>query len=108
MSWFTKQRKKNFSCSSNFQGRFRPFSAVSRLFQPYRSLVDTIQYGRYDLILAKLARFNVNQAASMQIQEKKKKLKRGTDARATTSDAVSRVGPCRTQVQHPPSRVRAF
>ena len=49
------------------------FKADFGLFRPYRSPVDTIRYGRYGPILAKSARFNMNRAASTQIQEKKKK-----------------------------------
>ena len=41
-------------------------------------------------------------------RKKKKKLRRGTDVRATASDAMSRVKPRRTWVRHPPSHVCAF
>ena len=41
-------------------------------------------------------------------RKKKKKLRRGTDVRATASNAMSRVKPRRTWVRHPPSHVCAF
>ena len=93
------------------------FKADFGLFRPFPACFDRIVRRSIRSDMADTARFWPNQPGSMRIEphqreskkkKKKKKLKRGTDARATTSDAVSRVGPCRTQVQHPPSRVRAF
>uniref|UniRef100_A0A7N2L5R8 Uncharacterized protein n=1 Tax=Quercus lobata TaxID=97700 RepID=A0A7N2L5R8_QUELO len=38
---------QNFGLSGDFHGRFRPVSADSGLFRPYRSPADIGQYGRY-------------------------------------------------------------
>ena len=49
----------------------RPISAVFGLFRPFWSSADTTWYGRYDRILAELARFGANQAESAWIRGKK-------------------------------------
>ena len=108
--------------------RFRMFGPHSKLisavlawfktdfgnFDMFRSLAHMTRFGWYGLILAESGRFDakrsrvsVNQAKSAWIHEKKKKLRCGTDARATASDATPRVGLCRTSMWHPPNRVRA-
>ena len=82
------------------------FKAYFGLFRPFQSPVNMTWYDRYSPIMAESARFGANWAELVRIREKKK-LRRGTDARATTSDATPRVGPCQTSMWHPPNRVRA-
>ena len=88
MPWFTKKRKKkaSFGFSGHIQGdfgRFQHVSAVSNMFQPYRSTADKTWYGRYSPILAESDRFGVNWAKSARIREKKK-----------NADADRRAGNC--------------
>ena len=109
MLWFTKQRKKkarntllcllgeNFGFSDQIQGQFRPFLA---------SFSRIGHFGRWPIRLdmANMARFWPNQLGSARIKVnsariepsrsefEKKKFRRGIDARATASDAASRVG----------------
>ena len=62
------------------------FKADFGLFRPFRSSVDITRYGRYGPIMAESARFSVNRAELVRIREKKK-LRHGTDTRATASAA---------------------
>ena len=63
------------------------FKADFGLFRPFRSSVDITRYGRYGPIMAESAWFGVNRAELVRIREKKK-LRRGTDTRATSSGCV--------------------
>ena len=57
-------------------------------------------------IEAESARIEPSRCESMK-KKKKKKLRHGTDEQAATLDAAPYVGPRRTLVWHPPSRIRA-
>ena len=91
-------------------GRFWPVSAVSVCFSHFdrRSiqpdLDDTVPFWPNRLSLTQISE---NRAVLVRIQEKKKKLRRGIDAQAATSDATPRIGPHRTLVWYPPSRIDA-
>ena len=75
-------------------GRFRPVSAVSVAGQydliwpirPDSGRISPVQCESKP-IRSKSSRFGTNRAESAQFRGKKKKLRRGTDARATASDA---------------------
>ena len=70
----------------------RPISAYFGRFSQFWPLAYTIQFGQYDLILAKSARFGVNRSRVSTNPKKKKKLIRSTDARAATLVATPRIG----------------
>ena len=115
MPWFTKQTKKKarntskvrisavpMSFKANFC-HFRPVSAVSATgqYDPIRPNSGRISPVRRESkpIRRESSRVGTNQAESVRIQwkKKKKKLKRDTNARATTSDAgatPSQLRPC--------------
>ena len=107
------QNKERRRQETPLRSEFQLFQQVSRSIS---ACFDRIVRRSIRSDMADTARFWPNQPGSTWIEprqreskkKKKKKIKRGTDARATISDAMSRVGPCWPQVQHPPSRVRAF
>ena len=76
-----------------------------RLFRPDSRPISAVSVvGRYGLIWPEFGRINPVWRES----KEKKKLRRGTDVRATALDAASHVGPRRTRVRHPPSHIHAF
>ena len=83
-----------------------------RLFRPDSRLISAVLVvGQYGPIWPDSGRISPVQCESSRVganPRKKKKLRRGTDARATTLDAASHVGPRRTRVRHPPSHIHAF
>ena len=58
------------------------FNADFGLFWPFRSLVNTIQYGQYGPILAESIRFGVNRS-QVNVNPREKKKKKSSDAAPT-------------------------
>ena len=100
------KKKKEEGKFRLFRPYSRPISAVSGMFRPFPACFDRIGCRPIRPDMTDTARFWPNQTDSVRIEadlariephwrefeKKKKKTQTRTNARATTSDAVSRVG----------------